>query len=141
MNLKKIPPTIPIYGDTSFRGRCPLEDSETASFVQWVKYQYPEYENITTHVKNEGKRGHWAARNDKSMGLTQGFADVIIASTPAFALEMKRQDHTKSKIGDGQIEHLLNVIHHGGFACFALNFDGAKQAFIDYLEFKGETNG
>ena len=130
---------VPLFGNTSFRGACPVEDIEVINFMLWVKYQYPKYAPIATHVKNEGKRSHGQARRDKNLGLTKGFADVVILTTPPFVLEMKRRDHTKSKIDADQVKHLETVIENGGFACVALGFEAAKTAFLEHI--RGNNNG
>ena len=137
MNLKKLPKHIRVFGNTEWRGKCATEDSEVASFLVWLKHYHPNYAKVCTHIKNEGARTYGQARYDKSMGMSKGFADIVILSTPALAIEAKRKDHTKSKLSDEQIEHLSAVREMGGFACVALGLDGMKEAFQNYLILHG----
>ena len=134
MNLKKIPESIKVYGDTDYRGPTPLEDFESANFFNWVVYQHKKYRFLITHIKNEGKRTWGQAKVDKSIGLVKGFADFVVIGKPPLVLEMKRTNHTKSSTTDAQIQHLVAAHEQGAMACYALGFEAAKQAFNDWLE-------
>lgn len=125
---------IPVYGDTSFRGNCPLESNEQKAFVKYVRKLYPKtYGALIVHNRNEGKRSFQQAARFKADGMTKGASDILIPATPAFVCEMKRADHTKSTWKGGQQEYLLAAKNCGSFACLALGFDGAVAAFEQWL--------
>lgn len=131
MNLKSLP--FPVFGDTSFRGDCPSEDVELASFFSRLRREYPNtFGLIAIHPRNEGlKQGGQFSTvlKHKAEGMTVGAADIVIPARIPFVCEMKRQDHTKSKWQDGQIEY-LNAVHDlDGFACVALGAVAAWDAF------------
>lgn len=135
----KIPKEIPIYGDTNYRNKkCPLESIEQITFVNFVRNNYPSsYGLLILHPKNEGKliNGQFQAINkDKAMGMAPGASDIIIPGNPSLVCEMKRKDHTKSKIHQEEIEYLLAAQQCGAFACVALGHDGALEAFNDWLK-------
>ena len=126
---------IPVFGDASFRGDCPLEANEQKEFVKYVRRLYPKtYGALIVHNRNEGKRSFQQAARFKADGMTKGASDILIPATPAFVCEMKRADHTQSTWKGGQQEYLLAAKNCGSFACLALGFRGAVAAFEDYLE-------
>lgn len=131
MNLKKIPSSISVIGDTSYRNKgCPSETAEIITFFQELEKKHPELRKVSLHVKNEGKRNFFQARMDKACGLTTGACDIIILTQPALLIELKRRDHTLSKTTDKQINFLQKASDNGCKTCFAL---GASEAlkFVD----------
>ena len=129
----KLPKTIPIYGDTSYRGPCPHESVEQITFFNFLRYQYPKtYGLIAIHPRNEGERHHAQTIRHKAEGLTTGAADIIIAGNPTFVMEMKRKDHTKSSWQPGQIEYLEACKNAGAFVGVALGHKAAYDAFEDW---------
>lgn len=125
---------IHVFGDTSFRGDCPLESNDQKAFVKYVRKLYPKtYGALIVHNRNEGKRSFQQAARFKADGMTKGASDILIPATPAFVCEMKRADHTKSTWKDGQQEYLLAAKKCGSFACLALGFSGAVAAFQEWL--------
>lgn len=129
----KFNPDIPVFGDTSYRGKCALEALEQATFVNWLRRTSPKYGPVVIHIKNEGKRNVYQAAKDKAQGMTTGASDIIIPGSPTFACEFKRRDHTKSRWQDGQQDYLLNCKKIGAFVCVALGHEAAKEAFKCWL--------
>lgn len=129
----KINPKIPVYGDPSFRGKCPKEDVEQVSFFNRLRAEYPaSWGLLALHPRNEGlKQGGQFSTviKHKAEGMTAGAADIIIPARVAFVCEMKRRDHTLSAWQDGQEDYLLAAINAGAFACVALGALGAWEAF------------
>lgn len=135
--------SVPVFGDHSFRGDCPKEEVEQATFFNWLRSTYPNsWGLIAYHPKNEqlltGKQ-HVTMIKNKALGMTKGASDIIIPGSPAFVCEMKRRDHKKSKWQDGQIEYLEFCLKAGCFACVALGHEAAKKAFIQWIK-NTETN-
>jgi len=133
----KINPRIPVYGDPSFRGKCPKEDVEQVSFFNRLRAEYPaSWGLLALHPRNEGlKQGGQFSTviKHKAEGMTAGAADIIIPARVAFVCEMKRCDHTLSTWQDGQEDYLLAAIDAGAFACVALGAMGAWEAFEAWL--------
>ena len=129
----KFPEFLRVRGDIAYRGICPLEDAELATFFNELRSRYPAVALAATHVANEGKRTPQQARKAKAMGMKKGFADIIIAGAPALVIEMKRQDHTKSRWQDGQIEALEAAQKLGAFVCVALGWRAAMLAVEEWL--------
>lgn len=126
--------SIPVFGDVSYRGQCPTEDIEQINFVSWLKHNHPELRCLFIHPKNEGKRSHNQVNYEsRTGGLPTGASDLIIPGNPCFVVELKRQDHTKSKWQKGQQEYLLSAKETGCFIGIALGFEGAKEAFNLWL--------
>jgi len=135
----KIPAWLPVYGDISFRGRCPGEQVEQASFFAKLRREYPaSYGLIAVHPRNEGllAGGQFSAViRHRSEGMTKGAADIIIPGLSvrrefgAFVCELKRCDHTKSAWQDGQQAYLQAAHDAGAFVCVALGAVAAWQAF------------
>ena len=129
----KIPATIPVYGDTAYRGDCPPEMVEQASFFAKLRREYPDtYGLIALHPRNEGllQAGQFhAVTKHRLEGMSKGASDIVIPGAPAFVCELKRQDHTKSKWQDGQIEYLEASQACGAFVCVALGAAAAWEAF------------
>lgn len=132
----QFPRWLKVYGDISFRGDCPPESAEQITFFSQIRKRYPDtWGKLALHPKNEEKRSGRQFRQlerDKAMGLSPGASDIVIPM--GFCCEMKRADHTKSKWQDGQKEYLEAVHDAGGFACVALGWEAAMEAFEDWLE-------
>lgn len=129
----KLPKTIPIFGDTSYRGRCPHESVEQITFFNMLRLQHPKtYGLIAIHPRNEGDRHHAQTIRHKAEGLSPGAADLIIPGNPSLVLEMKRRDHTKSKWQPGQLEYLEACQDAGSFVGVALGYKAAFDAFEDW---------
>lgn len=132
----KIPPQIKIYGDATYRGKCPRESVEQITFISWVRREYPDSYGITIfHAKNEGKlvNGQFQAlTKDKAMGMAIGCADIHCPGMPSFCMELKRRDHTKCDISDEQVIYLLAAQSLGAFCCVALGHEAAIEAFNDW---------
>ncbi len=128
MNLTKIPPQIPVFGDTTLRGACPLEVAEQISFLCLLKSEFPELAEIAVHIRNEGKRTKRQGAQQKVEGMNTGASDIIIPCVPPMLIELKRRDHTKSSSSDKQLKYLIDSHAQGAFACYALGAIGAIEA-------------
>lgn len=133
----KIPDWLPCYGDLAYRGDCPTESAEQVTFFQRLRREYPDtYGLLAVHPKNEGKRRgaqfQMLAR-DKALGLSPGAPDIIIPGSPALCVELKRRDHTKSTWQKGQLEYLHAAQRSGAFVAVALGWQGAWEAFEQWL--------
>ena len=131
MNLKNLP--FPVFGDQTFRGKCPRESVEQITFFNQLRQGFPDtYGALAIHPRNEQQlRGgqHRGMIKQKAEGMTPGASDVIIPGHVTFVCEIKRQDHTQSKWQTGQIEYLTAAYEMGAFACVALGWRGAMDAF------------
>lgn len=127
-----------VFGDMKFRGKCPIEDVEQATFFAWIRRVYPgTYGALAIHPRNEGMlRGgqFYAMRKIKAEGMTPGSSDIIIPGRHAFVCEMKRADHTKSTWQPNQEEYLIAAAKAGSFACVALGHTGAIEAVQYWIE-------
>ena len=134
----KIPDNIKIYGDTTYRGKCPRESVEQITFISWVRRTYPDSHGITIfHAKNEGKlvKGQFQAiTKDRAMGMAIGCADIHNPGNPSLCMELKRKDHTQSTISDDQVKYLLAAQSLGAFCVIALGHEAAIEAFKDWLK-------
>jgi hypothetical protein len=134
MLLNDLP--FPVYGDTSFRGKCPAEAMEQITFFNTLRREYPAtWGRIALHPRNEQQlRGgqHKALAQHKAEGLTPGASDIIIPGRITFVCELKRQDHTQSKWQQGQAEYLAACAEAGAFACVALGWKAAWGAFEEW---------
>lgn len=142
MKLSEI--SVPVYGDISFRGDCPIEDVEQISFLNWLRHEYPLIGSIAVHVKNEGQvmKGQFSKMSKhRAMGMVAGASDIIIPGAPSFTCELKRKNHMKSKLSPEQHRYLVNSMDAGSFACVALGADGARLAFLAYLKFVIDKKG
>lgn len=128
MNLKKIPPEIPVFGDTTFRGACPLEAPEQVSFLCLLKKEFPGLASIAVHIRNEGKRTKRQGAQHKKEGMNTGASDILIPCCPPMLIELKRRDHTKSSSSDDQLKYLVDSHAQGAFSCYALGAIGAIEA-------------
>ena len=135
MKLSTCP--VPIYGDTAFRGKCPKEEVEQASFFSRLRREYPDTWGIlAVHPRNEGllSGGQFnAIRKHKAEGMSPGASDIVIPGSPAFVCELKRQDHTLSAWQEGQQAYLAAARDAGAFACVALGAAAAWEAFGAWL--------
>lgn len=129
----KIPTNIPIYGDPSFRGKCPREYVEQASAVNRIRQLYPDtFGALVFHPRNEQQlRGgqHSAMIKHKAEGLTAGVPDLIVPGAPSCIIEIKRCDQTQSKISQEQIDYLAAAQEAGAFVAVALGAVAAIEAF------------
>ena len=135
MNLKDLP--FPIHGDTSFRCKCPPETVEQASFFAKLRREYPDtWGMLALHPRNEGLKinGQFSAvQKHRAEGMTVGASDIIIPARVALVCEMKRRDHTKSAWQAGQVEYLTAAHDAGAFACVALGWESAWEAFEEWI--------
>lgn len=135
MKLSDCP--VPIYGDQSFRGQCPIESLEQITFFNRLRREYPAtWGALALHPRNEQmlRNGQFSALSrHKAEGMTPGAADIIIPARVAFVCELKRRDHTKSAWQTGQIEYLSAAASAGSFACLALGADAAWDALQDWI--------
>lgn len=127
--------SIPVFGDVNFRGECKKEDAEQMDFVSWLKFNYPLHYGRLVHVKTEGKRTYQQVNYERRMGgIPTGFSDICIMGKPDFIVELKRKDHTKSRWQNGQEKFIDDMTSLGKFTGVALGADGAKEAFLQWLE-------
>lgn len=132
----KFPSWLYVYGDQSYRGECPSETVEQATFFNRLRAQYPKtYGAIGLHIKNEGKRDfRQVAKMRAEGGFIPGASDVIIPGNPTFVLEIKRKNHMLSSWQKGQIEYLKAAQECGAYVSVALGHEAAWEAFNDWLE-------
>lgn len=132
----KFPEWLTVWGDQEYRGDCPLEGAEQATFFAQLRKHYPDtYGRLALHPKNEGKRrGAQFAQlaRDKALGMTKSAPDVVLPGAPALLIEIKRRDHTKSKWQDGQVEYLETAQQLGCVVAVALGWQGAMAAFENW---------
>jgi hypothetical protein len=128
MNLKIIPPQIPVFGDITFRGHCPLETPEQISFLCLLRDEFPELAKIAVHIRNEGKRTKRQGKQHKLEGMNTGASDIMIPCCPPVLIEIKRRDHTQSSSSPKQLKYLVDSGDQGAFACYALGAIGAIEA-------------
>ena len=130
----RFPPDIPVYGDVSFRGKCPSEALEQVTFFSRIRREHPDtWGLLALHPRNEGKRTTYGAMRDKAEGMATGACDIVIPGNPAFVCELKRRDHTVSTIHAEQVSYLRAAGVAGCFVCIALGVDAAWEAFNEYL--------
>ena len=129
---------IKVFGDIDFRGECALEDAELITFFNQLRIKYPKLAQVAIHPDNEGLvfgTGFNNHTRQKAKGaIRNGAADIIICGCPTFVCEMKRQDHTKSRWQDGQLDFLQTSQELGAFVCVALGYESALQALNDWLK-------
>lgn len=132
MNLTKIPAKIKVFGDTSYRGTCPLETAEQISFLSMLRAEFPELAEIAVHIRNEGKRSKRQGAQHKQEGMNTGASDIVIPCCPPILIELKRRDHTQSSLGAKQLPYLVRSERLGAFACIALGAIGAMEAVREW---------
>jgi hypothetical protein len=136
----RFPPSIKVFGSKEFRdSKCPSETSEQVTFFNVLRQLRPELGAIAVHPRNEGKRSWGQVARQKAEGMTKGASDIIIPGSPAFVCELKRKDHTKSRLEIEQTDYLLACQNMGAFACIALGWEGAMEAVNDWSK-KGEES-
>ena len=124
-----LPHNIPIWGDTSFRGKCPVENADQVTLFGFIRDQWPKtWGMLAFHPRNEGERSIGQTQWQKAEGMTSGTVDVIIPAAWSFVCEIKRKDHTKSKLQPGQVEYLTAAQDAGAYACIALGYEAAIDA-------------
>lgn len=132
-----IPDWLKCYGDMKFRGECESEAAEQIAFFGEVRRCYPgSLGLIALHPKNEEKRKGRQFQtliSDKSKGFCKSASDIIIPGNPSFVCEMKRENHTKSKWQEGQLEYLKAAMNNGSFVCIALGAKAALDALADWM--------
>ena len=135
MRLDLIP--VRVFGNTKFRGACPAEALEQVTFFARIRSKYPEtWGALAIHPRNEQllRGGQFqAVVRHRAEGMTAGASDIVIPAGRSFVCEMKRRDHTKSKIDNEQIKYLLAAQRAGAFACVALGADAAMEALETWL--------
>lgn len=131
MRLNDLP--FPVYGDTSYRGKCPKEDLEQITLFGRIRGT--KWGALAIHPRNEGqlRKGQFGSMSKKQAeGMVAGASDIIIPARVSFVCELKRLDHTKCTWQDGQIEYLTAAHDAGAFACVALGYAAAWEAFKDW---------
>lgn len=125
------PEGIKVFGDKSYRNKkSPSEANEQATFFNQLRLKYPNcYGAVAIHIKNEGKKTAQQVAKDKAQGMVSGAPDIIIPGNPAFLCELKRRDHTDSKLQPGQVPYLIAAHKLGAFVCIALGWEAAMEAF------------
>lgn len=128
------PEGLRVFGDRSFRGKCPTETSEQSTFFNIIRRKYPDtYGAVALHIKNEGKRSfQQLAKMKAEGGFVTGASDVVIPGSPTFIMELKRKDHTQSSWQKGQQEYLLTAQRLGCYVCVALGYEAALEAFEEW---------
>mgnify|MGYP003383836190 FL=1 len=135
----KMPETVPCWGDADFRGECPSENAEQITFFNEMRRKYPDtWGKIAIHIKNEGKKTPQQVRRDKAEGMIKGASDIVVGG---FYCELKRQDRTKSKISNEQIEYLEKINELGFYGCVALGYVAALEAFEEWNRTRTMSNG
>jgi len=137
----KFHPEIAVYGDTKWRGKCPKEEVEQASFFSKLRREYPDtWGRIAIHPRNEGlkEKGQFSSvLKHAAEGMTKGASDIMMPGCPSFVCELKRQDHTLSTWQEGQQEYLLAAAKAGSFVCVALGAVAAWEAFTVWRGIQG----
>lgn len=126
----KFPEWLNVVGDKNFRGNCPSEAAELMTFFNVVR---TDFKNIPAlHIRNEGKRSNIQSAIEKAQGMHPGAADIIIPGSPTLVIELKRQDHTKSKWQPYQLDFLRDSIMLGARVSVCLGHRAALQEFIEW---------
>lgn len=106
---------------------------EQVTFFGRLRRTYPtSYGILALHPRNEGVRTHLQAAKEKSEGMSTGATDIVIPGAPAFVCELKRRDHTKSKLAEEQLAYMRAARAAGAYVCIALGVDAAWEAFEDW---------
>lgn len=128
MNLNSIPKEIPVFGDLTWRGECPLETPEMISGMQLILSEFPQFDSIMFHLRNEDSGGARKGKQLNEEGRVKGAADIVILCCPPIGMEVKRRDHTKSVIGKKQVKCLVLAHRQGAFSCVAVGALGMLEA-------------
>ena len=138
MNLEqlgKLP--FAVYGDMSFKGKCPTETLEQTTFFGRLRERYPAtFGLLAIHPRNEGLKtgGQFGAvARHRAEGMSPGAADIVIPARVSFVCELKRRDYRLCAWQDGQVEYLTAARDAGAFACVAFGCDAAWEAFGIWL--------
>lgn len=125
---------LKVFGDKSFRGKCPTETAEQATFFNVLRRKYPDtYGAVALHIKNEGKRSvQQLAKMKAEGGFIPGASDIVVPGSPTFICELKRKDHTLSSWQPGQQKYLLTAHGLGCYVCVALGYEAAIEAFEEW---------
>jgi len=127
----KFPKWLTVYGDKSFRGKCPTEQMEQVTFFNKLRRELPQLGDIALHIRNEGKRSHQQRARETMEGAVWGAADIVIPGNPCLVIELKRKDHTKCRWQDGQLEYLEAAHKNGARVCAALGYQAAWDFVVD----------
>lgn len=104
------------------------------TFFGRLRRAYPDsYGILALHPRNEGKRTFLQAAKEKSEGMSTGATDIVIPARVPFICELKRRDHTQSKLAEEQLVYLRAAQAAGAYACIALGVDAAWEAFQKWL--------
>lgn len=135
----RFPSWLQVFGDRSFRGRCPHEETEQMNFFAMLRLHHPDLARLAIHPKNEGNRNWMRQQMDYKKGeVNPGASDVIIPGCPAMVAEIKRQDHTQSRWENGQIDYLEKSLSAGCFVFVGLGADGMMEGVKAYINFLNE---
>lgn len=141
MRLNNLPAGVRVFGDQSWRGKCPPESVEQATVIGWLRREWPDTIGaLVVHPRNEQQlRGgqHRQMVRQRAEGMTAGASDIIIPGAVAFVCELKRRDRTLSKWQDGQVEYLEAAAQAGAFSCVALGHAGAMEAVREWIKTTG----
>ncbi len=133
----KIPSNIPVWGDVSYRGECPSENVELASFFSKLRREYPNsYGALAVHIRNEGLREKGqvnAMIRYSAEGFVKGAPDVSLPGSPSLLIEMKRKNPQLSSLSKDQARYLTVANEHHCYACVALGAVAAWSAFEYWL--------
>ena len=128
---------VRVFGDLTYRGKCPAESAEQMTFFNWIRRDYPDtWGALAFHPRNEGlkAKGQFASvQKHAAEGMTPGVSDIIIPGRVSFVCEMKRRDHTQSTFQPEQVAYLIAAHNAGAFACVALGVDAAREGFSQWL--------
>jgi hypothetical protein len=137
MRLNDLPVGVRVFGDVTFRGKCPLEELEQVTFFARLRKGYPDsWGRLGLHPRNEGLKIGAHIRSvakHRAEGMTPGASDIVIPGRVSFVCELKRRDHTQCAWQDGQREYLIAAANAGAFACVALGCDAAWEALETWL--------
>jgi len=133
------PEGIKVYGDQKFRDKkCPKEAAEQVTFFNQLRKRYPDtYGKVAVHTRNEGKKTPAQVAKEKAEGMVTGAPDITIPGRVTFLCELKRTDHTLSRIGEEQGPYLIAAQELGAFSCVALGWIAAMEAFEDWRKLNG----
>lgn len=129
----KTPEWLPKFGDLPKSTNNPAEDYVLSSVVSRIRKDYPTtYGLVSFHVKNESKRTTTQIKIDKLKGLTKGVSDLIVIGNPTLCMEIKKDNSCRFE--DGQLQFLEQAQKGGAFACLAIGYQGALEAFHHWIE-------
>lgn len=129
----KTPEWLPKFGNLPKSTSNPAEDYVLSSVVSRIRKDYPNtYGLVAFHVKNESKRTTTQIKIDKLKGLTKGVSDLIVIGNPTLCMEIKKDNSCRFE--DGQLQFLEQAQKGGAFACLAIGYQGALDAFHHWIE-------